>query len=68
MLWLIGIGLWDANDISLKGLEIVIFLVLLERLGKAFRTPSRDTVISIVSKGRCKSKPLKALEKEGKES
>ena len=23
MLWLIGIGLWDANDISLKGLEIV---------------------------------------------
>jgi MFS family permease len=32
------------------GLEIAILLVLLERLGKAFRSPSRDTVLSIVSK------------------
>jgi len=30
--------------------EIAIVLVLLERLGKAFRSPSRDTVLSIVSK------------------
>jgi MFS family permease len=33
------------------GLEIAILLVLLERLGKALRAPSRDTVLSIVSKG-----------------
>jgi len=33
------------------GLEIAIILVLLERFGKAFRSPSRDTVLSIVSKG-----------------
>ncbi|NWF86720.1 MFS transporter, partial [Candidatus Bathyarchaeota archaeon] len=33
------------------GLEIAITLVLLERFGKAFRSPSRDTVLSIVSKG-----------------
>jgi MFS family permease len=32
------------------GLEVVIFLVLLERLGKALRAPSRDTVLSIVAK------------------
>jgi MFS family permease len=32
------------------GWEIAIILVLLERLGKAFRSPSRDTVLSIVSK------------------
>ena len=32
------------------GLEIVIILVLLERFGKAFRSPSRDTVLSIISK------------------
>ena len=32
------------------GLEIAIVLVLLERLGKALRSPSRDTVLSIVSK------------------
>jgi len=32
------------------GLEIAIILVLLERLGKAFRSPSRDTVLSIVGK------------------
>lgn len=31
--------------------EIAIILVLLERLGKAIRSPSRDTVLSIVSKG-----------------
>ncbi|NWF86313.1 MFS transporter, partial [Candidatus Bathyarchaeota archaeon] len=33
------------------GLEVAIILVLLERFGKAFRSPSRDTVLSIVSKG-----------------
>ncbi len=32
------------------GLEIAVILVLLERLGKAFRSPSRDTVLSIISK------------------
>lgn len=32
-------------------LEIVIVLVLLERIGKAVRAPSRDTVLSLVSKG-----------------
>jgi len=32
------------------GLEIAILLVLLERLGKAFRSPSRDTVLSLISK------------------
>jgi MFS family permease len=31
--------------------EIAIIFVLLERLGKAIRAPSRDTVLSIVSKG-----------------
>ena len=31
--------------------EVAILLLLLERLGKAFRSPSRDTVLSIVSKG-----------------
>ena len=31
-------------------LEMVVLLVLLERLGKAFRSPSRDTVLSVVSK------------------
>jgi len=31
-------------------LETVVLLVLLERLGKAFRSPSRDTVLSVVSK------------------
>jgi len=31
-------------------LELAIFLVLVERLGKALRTPSRDTVLSIMSK------------------
>jgi MFS family permease len=33
------------------GLEMAIILVLLERLGKALRTPARDTVLSMVSKG-----------------
>ncbi len=33
------------------GWEIAIILVLLERVGKAFRSPSRDTILSIVSKG-----------------
>lgn len=32
------------------GLGIAIILVLLERLGKAFRSPARDTVLSIVGK------------------
>jgi MFS family permease len=32
------------------GLQMAIVLVLLERLGKAFRAPSRDTVLSVVSK------------------
>jgi len=30
--------------------EIAVILVLLERLGKAFRSPSRDTVLSVISK------------------
>jgi len=33
-----------------SGWEIAVVLVLLERLGKAFRSPSRDTVLSVVSK------------------
>jgi len=33
------------------GWTIAIVLVLLERLGKAFRAPSRDTVLSVISKG-----------------
>ncbi|MEM3731271.1 MAG: MFS transporter [Candidatus Bathyarchaeia archaeon] len=33
------------------GLEIAILLVLLERLGKALRSPSRDTILSVISKG-----------------
>jgi len=33
-----------------SGLEIAIILVMLERFGKAIRAPSRDTVLSIVSK------------------
>lgn len=32
------------------GLEMAIVLVLLERVGKALRAPSRDTVLSLVSK------------------
>lgn len=32
------------------GLEMIILLVSLERLGKAFRAPSRDTVLSFISK------------------
>ncbi|NWF86459.1 MFS transporter [Candidatus Bathyarchaeota archaeon] len=32
------------------GLEVAIILVLLERFGKAFRSPSRDTVLSVISK------------------
>ncbi|MCJ7762102.1 MFS transporter [Candidatus Bathyarchaeota archaeon] len=31
-------------------LEIVIVLILLERLGKALRSPSRDTVVSLIGK------------------
>ncbi|NWG10644.1 MFS transporter [Candidatus Bathyarchaeota archaeon] len=33
-----------------QGLEIAIILVLLERFGKALRSPSRDTVLSFISK------------------
>ena len=32
------------------GLEVAIILILMERLGKAFRSPSRDTILSVVSK------------------
>ncbi len=32
------------------GLEIIVILISLERLGKAFRAPARDTVLSIISK------------------
>jgi len=32
-------------------IEVVMALILLERFGKALRSPSRDTVVSIVSKG-----------------
>jgi MFS family permease len=31
-------------------IEVVIVLLILERLGKALRSPSRDTVVSIISK------------------
>jgi len=53
--WLfIFLGYGLIASIPLLGLvggwEIAIILVLLERLGKAFRSPSRDTVLSIVSK------------------
>ena len=49
----LGYGLIAA--IPLMGLtssiELVMALLLLERLGKALRSPSRDTVVSIISKG-----------------
>jgi MFS family permease len=34
-----------------SSIEVVMLLLLLERLGKALRSPSRDAVVSIVSKG-----------------
>jgi len=34
-----------------SSVEVVMALLLLERLGKALRSPSRDAVVSIVSKG-----------------
>jgi len=34
-----------------SSVEVVMVLLLLERLGKALRSPSRDAVVSIVSKG-----------------
>ncbi len=34
-----------------SSIELVMILLLLERLGKALRSPSRDAVVSIVSKG-----------------
>lgn len=33
-----------------KSIEIAIVLILMERLGKAIRTPSRDTILSFVTK------------------
>ena len=53
--WLfIFLGYGLIASIPLLGLaggwEIAVILVLFERLGKAFRAPSRDTVLSIVSK------------------
>ncbi len=49
----LGYGL--IFSIPLLGLssiwEMAIILILLERLGKALRSPSRDTVLSIISKG-----------------
>jgi MFS family permease len=44
-------------------LELAIVLVLVERLGKAMRTPSRDTVLSVISKevGRGKAFGLHEL-------
>jgi MFS family permease len=32
------------------GLGVAVILILLERLGKAFRSPSRDTILSVISK------------------
>jgi len=34
-----------------SSVEVVMLLLLLERLGKALRSPSRDAVVSIISKG-----------------
>ncbi len=53
--WLfIFVGYGLIVSIPLLGLsyslEMVVLLILLERLGKAFRSPSRDTVLSVVSK------------------
>jgi MFS family permease len=53
LLILLGYGLIVAIPflgLSL-GLEMAVILVLLERLGKALRSPARDTVLSIISKG-----------------
>ncbi len=54
--WLfIFLGYGLIASIPLMGLtstvELAMALLLLERLGKALRSPSRDTVVSIVSKG-----------------
>ena len=50
---LVGYGLIASIPLLgiATGLEIAILLVLLERLGKALRAPSRDTVLSIISRG-----------------
>lgn len=52
-LTIIGYGL-NVIAIPLLGLtksvEIAIILILLERFGKAIRTPSRDTILSFVTK------------------
>ena len=34
-----------------RSIEVTILLVLLERVGKGLRTPSRDTILSVASKG-----------------
>jgi MFS family permease len=49
---LLGYGLIGAIPLLgiPLGLEIAIVLVLLERFGKAFRSPARDTVLSVISK------------------
>ncbi len=51
----IGYGLIVAlpllGSLGMFGLEAAVILVLLERMGKALRSPSRDAVLSIVSKG-----------------
>jgi len=52
---LIFLGYGLIGSIPLLGLtrsvEVAILLVLLERMGKGLRTPARDTVLSVVSKG-----------------
>ncbi len=50
----LGYGLIIAipllGPLHLLGLGMTIVLVMLERIGKAIRSPSRDTVLSIISK------------------
>ncbi len=50
----IGYGLLIAIPLmSLSSIWVTaVFLVILERIGKAVRTPSRDTLLSIVGKGK----------------
>jgi len=50
---LVGYGLIAAVPLlSLAGgWQVAAFLVVLERLGKAVRTPARDTVLSFIGKG-----------------
>ena len=47
----LGYGLiFSIPLIGFSGLEIAILLVLIERIGKALRSPSRDTVLSVIGK------------------